>query len=61
MCTDFEINRYKLDEVRTYAKIVKRYVVRHGAYDTSDRYFDKEHFEISQKSLLLPVQKLWLK
>ena len=22
MCTDFEINRYKLDEVRKYAKIV---------------------------------------
>ena len=37
----------------------KRYVVRHGDYDTSD--FDKEHFEINQKSLRLPVQKLWLK
>ena len=23
----------------------KRYVVRHGDYDNSDRYFDKEHFE----------------
>ena len=23
----------------------KRYVVRHGDYDTSDRYFDKKHFE----------------
>ena len=30
-------------------------------YDTSDRYFDKEHFETNQKSLRLPVQKLWLK
>ena len=29
--------------------------------DTSDRYFDKEHFETNQKSLRLPVQKLWLK
>ena len=28
---------------------------------TSDRYFDKEHFETNQKSLRLPVQKLWLK
>ena len=25
--------------------------------DTSDRYFDKEHFETNQKSLRLPVQK----
>ena len=27
----------------------------------TDRYFDKEHFETNQKSLRLPVQKLWLK
>ena len=39
----------------------KRYVMRHGDCDTSDRYFDKEHFETNQKSLRLPVQKLWLK
>ena len=39
----------------------KRYVMRHGDYDTSDRYFDKEHFETNQKSIRLPVQKLWLK
>ena len=32
----------------------KRYVMlRHGDYDTSDRYFDKEHFETNQKSLQL--------
>ena len=24
--------------------------MRHGDYDTSDRYFDKEHFEISTTS-----------
>ena len=72
VCTDFEINRYKIDEVRKYANIAfylfiwrhvtqKRYVMRDGHYDTSDRYFDKEHFETNQKSLRLPVQKLWLK
>ena len=33
----------------------KRYVVRHGDPDTSDRYFDKEHFETNQKSLRLKV------
>ena len=44
VCTDFEINRYKIDEVRTYAKIAfyliyltscdaKRYVMRHGDSD----------------------------
>ena len=27
----------------------------------TDIYFDKEHFETNQKSLRLPVQKLWLK
>ena len=39
VCTDFEINRFRIDEVRKYATIVcfiwrhvtqKRYVVRHG-------------------------------
>ena len=53
VCTDVEINRFRIDEVRKYATILyfiwrhvtqKRYVVRHGNYDTSDRYFDKEHF-----------------
>ena len=66
VCTDFEINRFRIDEVKKYATIVyfiwrhvteKRYVVRHG----SDRYFDKEHIETNQKSPRLPVQKLWLK
>ena len=33
----------------------KRYVMRHGDSDTSDRYFDKEHFETNQKSLRLLV------
>ena len=36
----------------------KRYVMRHGDSNPSDRYFDKEHFETNQKSLRLPVQKL---
>ena len=80
VCADCEINRYKIDEVRTYAKIVfyltsrdaetvrrtswglrhfrnstsyvmgtttlqKQYVVRHGHYDTSDRYFNQEHYQ----------------
>ena len=31
-----------------------------GLQKISDRYFDKEHFETNQKSLRLPVQKLWL-
>ena len=69
VCTDFEINPYKIDEVRKYAKIVfyltprDAKTLRHASwdYDTSDRYFDTEHFETNQKSLRLPVQKLWLK
>ena len=73
VCTDFEINRYKIDEVRKYANIAFYLIYLTsrdaktlrscvmGDYDTSDRYFDKEHFEINQKSLRLPVQKLWLK
>ena len=33
--------------------------LRHASWglDTSDRYFDKEHFETNQKSIRLPVQK----
>ena len=29
--------------------------------NTYDRYFDQEQFETNQKSLCLPIQKLWLK
>ena len=36
----------------------KRYVVRHGDYDISDRYFDKEHFETNQKSLTTSGSKV---
>ena len=69
VCTDFEINPSKIDEVRKYANIVfyltprDAKTLRHASWglDTSDRYFDKEHFETNQKSLRLPVQKLWLK
>ena len=66
VCTDFEINRHKIYEFRKYPTIVfyltsrdaKRYIMRHRDFD---RYFDKEHFETNQKSLRLPVQRLWLK
>ena len=70
VCTNFEINRYKIDEFRKHATITcfiwrhvtqTRYVVHHGGYDTSDRYLDQEHFETNQKSLHLPIQKLSLK
>ena len=69
VCTDFEINPYKIDEVRKYAKIVfyltsrDAKTLRHASWGlgTSDRYLDKEHFETNQKFLRLPVQKLWLK
>ena len=65
VCTDFEINRYKIDEVRKYAKIVfyltshDAKTLRHVSWELrhSDRYFDQEHFETNQKSLRLPVQK----
>ena len=33
--------------------------MRHGDLDICDRYFDKEHIETNQKSLRLPVQKLF--
>ena len=53
--------------IRKYAKIVfyltprDAKTLRHASWVFSDRYFDKEHFETNQKSLRLPVQKLWLK
>ena len=71
VCTDFEMNLYKIDIENMQKSCFiwfiwchvtqKRYVMRHGDHDTSDRYFDKEHFETNQKSLQLPVKKLWLK
>ena len=51
VCTDFEINRYKIDENRVLFDVTNIYYMCHGDYDTSDRYFDKEHFETNQKSL----------
>ena len=65
MCTNFEINRYKIDEFRKHAKIVsfiwrhmtqKRFVVRHGGWDSFIGIFKN-----NQKSLRLQAQKLWLK
>ena len=55
VCADFEINWYKIYEVRKYAKSCfiwrhvtqKGYIVRHG---------DREHFETNQKSLRHPVK-----
>ena len=38
-CTNFEINRNKIDEFR------KSYVLFDVTWNTSDRYFDQEHFE----------------
>ena len=68
VCTDFEINRFRIDEVRKYATIVC-FILRHMTQNGTSyvmgtstlMYFDKEHFETYQKSLRLPVQKLWLK
>ena len=39
----------------------KPYVMRHGDCDTSDRYFDKEHFETNQKSLRFRIDVMWRK
>ena len=70
MCSDFEINRYKTDELENMQTSYilnditsrkNRYVVRHGCWDTSDRCIDQEHCETNKKSLRLPVQQLWLK
>ena len=55
---------YEFDDFRKHAKIVfyltsretKRYVVRHGALDTSDRYIHREHFANNQN-----IQKSWRK
>ena len=72
VCTDFEINGSELTKLENMqiSRFIwfiwrhvtqKHYVMRHGDFDISHRYFDKEHFETNQKSLRLPVQKLWLK
>ena len=56
VCTDFEINRFRIDAVRTYryATIVC-FIWRHVT-QKHFWYFDKEHFETKQKSLRLPVK-----
>ena len=59
MCTEFEINRYKIDKFRKYAKIMF-YLT---SCDTKTvcrtswgrQHFVQEHFESYQKSLRLPV------
>ena len=54
VCTDFEINRYKIVEFRKHEKIVCYLTSRDaktvrrtswGLWDTSDRYFDQEHLK----------------
>ena len=52
VCTDFEINRYKIDEFRKHAKIlcfiwrhvtqIKRYFVRHGGWIPDQRVWLKQ-------------------
>ena len=69
VCTNFEINRYKIDELRKHAKCVCfiwRHVTQNSLswrLDSADTYLDQEHLETKQKFLRLPVlvQKLWLK
>ena len=49
VCTDFEINRYKIDQFIKHAKIV--FYMTHmtqkngGGANASDMHFDQEHFE----------------
>ena len=51
VCTDFEINRYKIDKFRKHAKIAcfltsrDAKTVRRTSWGTSDRYFNQEHFK----------------
>ena len=33
----------------------KRYVMRHRDFDTSDRYFDKEHFTTSDSKVMAQI------
>ena len=64
VCTDLDINRYKIDEVRKYAKIVFYLIyftshdakmLRHASWglDNFDRYFHKEHFETTSGSKVM--------
>ena len=61
VCTDFEINRYKIDEVRKYANIAFYLIYLTSRDAKTLRHASWGHFETNQKSLRLPVQKLWLK
>ena len=57
VCTNFEINRDKIDEFRKHAKNRMFYLTWHDAkkpvrQDTYDRYFDQEHFATNQRLCL---------
>ena len=65
VCTNFEINRYKIDEFRKHAKIVVLFDVTGHKNDTSYimglaspyRYFAQEHFETNHTSLSLRFKR----
>ena len=57
MCTDFEINCYKIDEFRKhrmfYLTSRDAQTVRRTSWGLGYLYFDQEHFEINQKSQVM--------
>ena len=68
MCINFEKNRLRIDDFKKSEKIVcflwrhvaqKRDVVCQNRVPLAEAPFYKERFPTNQKSLRLPVQKLW--
>ena len=69
VCTDFEINRFRIDEVRKYAKIVcfiwrhgRDYVLRHGESTLLIGILTRNILKPTRSlyDFGVPVQKLWL-
>ena len=64
VCANFEINWYTVMNLENMQNRVLFDVTWHKngtSYIMETWYFDQEQFETNQKSIRLPVQKLWLK
>ena len=58
MCADFEINRYKIDEVRTYAKIAF-YLIYLTSCDAKTLRHASWGLDILTRNILKPTRSLY--
>ena len=59
VCTDFEINRYKIDEVRTYAKIAFYLIYLTSCDAKTLRHASWGLIDILTRNILKPTRSLY--